>query len=50
VDCEECGAYNICDYCYQDYIEKNDSESIEEEKKPEITCVFCWSKKTLTDM
>lgn len=66
IDCQECGSYHICDYCFKDYKEKNDQEKEDEEnkselsedydeedKKPkrgEMTCVYCWSKKTLTDM
>jgi hypothetical protein len=23
-DCQECGKYNICEYCYLDYMDKND--------------------------
>lgn len=73
IGCEECGSYQICDYCYYDFKEKyetqvkeemarnessDDSEfSNEEENKQSIpkeqgtpNCIYCWSKKTLTDM
>lgn len=81
-DCPECGKYNICEYCFLDYKDKNDNqgsnsngESDSEENqsngsdedeghkgsKPkvgksnkeqgnQISCIYCWSKKTLTDM
>jgi len=32
IDCIECGSYHICDYCYQEFKEKNDHHHDEEAK------------------
>lgn len=60
--CKDCGTYlvsqspalsnlQICDYCYEDYMEKGgyyDSDQATKDKK--ISCVYCWSRQTLTDV
>ena len=43
----------ICDYCYEDYMEKggyNDYNDPTFTNSKKIQCVYCWSRHTLTDM
>ena len=43
----------ICDYCYEDYMEKGgyyDSNDPAFTNSKKIQCVYCWSRHTLTDM
>lgn len=40
----------ICDYCYEDYMEKGGYYDNEGAKDKKINCVYCWSRQTLTDM
>jgi len=43
--CRDCGIYTICEYCYEEYMEKG---GYYDTKK--IQCVYCWSRHTLTDI
>jgi len=30
-DCQECGKYNICEYCFLDYMDKNDEQNTKQQ-------------------
>jgi|APSaa5957512535_1039671.scaffolds.fasta_scaffold94900_2 hypothetical protein len=65
-DCMDCGKYNICEYCFLDYMDKNDQQNSKNgmqnsdsdeysnedqyEREKKIQCIYCWSRKTLVDI
>ena len=63
VDCHECGSYQICDYCYEECLDKNKQyehltqfSSSSEDEDPDSSdertrskCIYCMSKANLND-